>query len=159
MAVTVIEELVLLELNNEIMLWGDAEKGLEDMKKHGKEQLSLIRRSIRENQDRKKAAENHLTGLYEQYSSGEITAAEYTERKAETEKQIAGWKEKESVKWEEYYAYQDEMSRLESDMKSIIRFSHIEKLTKEVVETFIDKVYLYRDKRIEIVWKFQSKGA
>lgn len=158
-AVTVIEELVLLELNNEIMLWGDAEKGLEDMKKHGKEQLSLIRRSIRENQDRKKAAENHLTGLYEQYSSGEITAAEYTERKAETEKQIAGWKEKESAKWEEYYAYQDEMNRLESDMKSIIRFSHIEKLTKEVVETFIDKVYLYKDKRIEIVWKFQSRGA
>ena len=39
-------------------------------------------------------------------------------------------------------------------MKQIIRYSHIEELTQEVVDTFIRKVYAYKDKRIEIEWNF-----
>ena len=39
-------------------------------------------------------------------------------------------------------------------MKRIIRYSHIEELTQEVVDTFIRRVYAYKDKRIEIEWNF-----
>lgn len=40
-------------------------------------------------------------------------------------------------------------------MKQIIRYSHIEELTQEVVDTFIKKVYAYKDKRVEIEWNFR----
>ena len=51
-------------------------------------------------------------------------------------------------------------------MKQIIRYSHIEELTQEVVDAFIRRVYAYKDKRIEIEWNFsmdcgvsQAKGT
>ena len=45
------------------------------------------------------------------------------------------------------------------DMKQIIRFSHLEKLTQEAVEIFIKRVILYRDKRVEIVWNFAEADS
>ena len=157
--VEIIEEAVLLELTNEIMLWGDPEKSLEDMQRQGKQQLSVLRKTAREYQDRKKSAEKRLAELYEQYSSGELTSGKYMDKKTETASELAEYDKKESEKWEEYYEYQEELKKLESDMKNIIRFSHIETLTEEIVETFIDKIYLHNDKRMEIVWKFQTGGA
>ena len=157
--VEIIEEAVLLELTNEIMLWGDPEKSLEDMQRQGKQQLSVLRKTAREYHDRKRSAEKRLAGLYEQYSSGELTSGEYMDKKTETASELAECDKKESEKWEEYYEYQEKLKKLESDMKNIIRFSHIETLTEEVVETFIDKIYLHNDKRMEIVWKFQTGGA
>ena len=51
-------------------------------------------------------------------------------------------------------------------MKQKNRYSHIEELTQEVVDTFIRRVYAYKDKRIEIEWNFsmdcgvsQAKGT
>ena len=41
-------------------------------------------------------------------------------------------------------------------MKQIIRYAHIEKLTQEVVDTFIKKIYVNRDKRVEIEWNFSE---
>ncbi len=35
----------------------------------------------------------------------------------------------------------------------------IKELTREVVETFIDKIVVYEDKSIEIRWKFQNPFA
>ena len=49
-----------------------------------------------------------------------------------------------------------EYQKAEADMKQIIRYSHIEELTQEVVDTFIRRVYAYKDKRIEIEWNFVS---
>jgi uncharacterized protein (UPF0335 family) len=49
---------------------------------------------------------------------------------------------------------EDEYQRVEEDMKQIIRYSHVEMLTQEVVDIFIKKVYAYKDKRVEIEWNF-----
>ena len=50
---------------------------------------------------------------------------------------------------------ENESQKAEEDMKQIIRYSHIEELTQEVVDTFIKKVYAYKDKRVEIEWNFR----
>ena len=153
---SIIEELVLMELNKEIMLWGDAGNGAETMKKQGRERLSVIRKTIESIANERKGAEQNLLDLYEKYNRGDLTAREYADKKSYMTDLIKNCEEKEIVKWEEYHQCHDEMEKLESDMKSIIHFSHIEKLTKEVVETFIEKVYLYENKRVEIVWKFKT---
>lgn len=49
---------------------------------------------------------------------------------------------------------ESEYQKAEEDMKQIIRYSHIEKLTQDVVDTFISKVYAYKGKRVEIEWNF-----
>ena len=47
-----------------------------------------------------------------------------------------------------------EYQKAEEDMKQIIRYSNIETLTQDVVDTFIRKFYAYKDKRVEIEWNF-----
>ena len=41
-------------------------------------------------------------------------------------------------------------------MKQVVRYSHMEKLTQELVDTFVKKVYVYKDKRVEIMWDFRE---
>ena len=48
-------------------------------------------------------------------------------------------------------------SRL-SLVKQVIRYSHLEVLTQEVVDTFIKRIYVYKDKKVEIVWNFRENG-
>ena len=52
----------------------------------------------------------------------------------------------------------EEYRRAEEDMKQVIRYSHLEALTQEVVDIFIKKIYVYKDKRVEIVWNFRDDG-
>ena len=47
-----------------------------------------------------------------------------------------------------------EYQKAEEDMKQVIRYAHLEKLTQEVVDTFIRKVIVYKGKRVEIEWDF-----
>lgn len=47
-----------------------------------------------------------------------------------------------------------EYHRPKQDMKEIIRFSQMEKLTQEAVDVFIKKVIIYKDKRVEIEWNY-----
>ena len=48
----------------------------------------------------------------------------------------------------------EEYAQPKMDMKEIIRFSKMEKLTQEMVDIFIKRVTVYRDKRVEIEWNY-----
>ena len=48
----------------------------------------------------------------------------------------------------------DESRKINEDMKVLLRYSHIEKLTQDVVDVFVKRVAVYKDKRVEIEWNF-----
>lgn len=50
----------------------------------------------------------------------------------------------------------EKRGRIEENMKQIIRYSHLETLTREAVDTFSKKIYVYKDKRVEIEWNFRE---
>ena len=50
-----------------------------------------------------------------------------------------------------------EYEMLQADMLQVIRYSHMEKLTQKLVDTFIKKIYVYKDKKVEIEWNFRQK--
>ena len=37
-------------------------------------------------------------------------------------------------------------------------YLHAEKLTREIVDAFVDCIYVYSDERIHIAWRFQMEG-
>jgi len=63
---------------------------------------------------------------------------------------------KESEVSSELLRLEKEYQMVEEDMKQIIRYSHLEELTQEVVDALIKKIYVYKDKRVEIEWNFNS---
>lgn len=92
--------------------------------------------------------------LYENYAVKQIEAGEYRSRADG----IALQMEELSCKIEEaelaFGRFTEEYNRPKQDIKEIIRFSQMEKLTQEAVDVFIKKVIIYRDKRVEIEWNY-----
>ena len=58
---------------------------------------------------------------------------------------------------EELLKLEAENEGMEEDMRQVIRYSHMEKLTQELVDVFTKKIYVYRDKRVEIEWNFRER--
>ncbi len=83
-----------------------------------------------------------------------MDAKEYRERIDRLTRQMEQLSGKIQETEAEYSRMKGEMDRDKQDMKQIIRCSHMETLTQEVVDVFIRKVTLYKDKRVEIEWNF-----
>lgn len=52
----------------------------------------------------------------------------------------------------------EDQEKLGEDMRQSIRFSHMETLTQEMADIFIKRIYVYKDKRVEIEWNFKENG-
>lgn len=51
-----------------------------------------------------------------------------------------------------------DQEKLGEDMRQAIRFSHMETLTQEMADIFIKKIYVYKDKRVEMEWNFKENA-
>ena len=96
--------------------------------------------------------------LYESYAFGSVQAISYRQKADGIKEQIASLSAEEEKHGKELEQLQEEYRRTEEDMKQVIRYSHLEVLTQEVVDIFIKKIYVFRDKRVEIVWNFRENG-
>lgn len=84
------------------------------------------------------------------YAAGSITPEEYRREADGLDRQAVSLDQEIHGRKEELLKPEEEMERLEADMKQVIRYSHMEKLSQELVETFAKKIYVYKDKRVEI---------
>lgn len=57
--------------------------------------------------------------------------------------------------------YKDDLTETEKayfdnldDLKQVLRYSQVSELTQEVVDAFISKIKVYRNKAVEIEWAF-----
>lgn len=156
MSADLMEETVLLMLNKELLLRGNAmqqKKNLVSFQKAGIQSLKNRKLEYRTSIKQVRAEKDML---YEKYALGNLTGEEYKKRADELTMQITSLSVKAEETEVKLAELESEYQRLDEDMKQIIRYSHIEELTQEVVDTFIKKVYAYKDKRIEIEWNFVS---
>ena len=87
-----------------------------------------------------------------------MQASEYRQKADSIKEQISLLSAEEEKYEKELGQLREEYRRAEDDMKQVIRYSHLETLTQEVVDIFIKKIYVYKDKRVEIVWNFRENG-
>ncbi|WP_275442963.1 recombinase family protein [Petralouisia muris] len=150
----ILEETVLFMLNKELMLRGDAVKQSQSLTSFQKAGIASLKKKLEKYQSEMKQARERKDSLYERYALSGLTKEAYQNDSNEISEQIALL----SVKIEEITGklavMEAEYQKTEEDMKQIIRYSHIDKLTQDVVDTFIKKVYAYKDKRVEIEWNF-----
>lgn len=153
---TILEETVLLMLNHELMKRGDVEEQSKYLERFQKEHMEALEKSLKECRQKQKQIQKDRNGLYEGYAANKITAEEYRRRADCLETKIQELRKKEEELEAEYSQTEEEYRAKKQDMKQIIRYAHIEKLTQEVVDTFIKKIYVYKDKRVEIEWNFSE---
>lgn len=154
MSADLLEETILIMLNKELMLRGDAVKQNQNLTSFQKSGIASLKRKLEDYQSKMKQVRAKKDNLYEQYALSGFTKEAYQSDANELAEQITLL----SVKIEEtagkLAGMEAEYQKAEEDMKQIIRYLHIEKLTQGVVDAFISKVYTYKDKRVEIEWNF-----
>lgn len=121
-----------------------------------KNQLVAIKNQMADLQREQKQAQASKDEVYEKYATGRITPEEYWGRADELSHQVERLSEQMNEWQEKFFELKEEQEKIDADMKQIIRYSHMEELTQELVDTFIERIYVYKDKRVEIEWKFRE---
>lgn len=153
-----LEETVLTMLNRELMVRGNAAKESRSLLSFQKSYITKLERETVEYRNRKKQLQAEADALYESYAFGVLQAAVYRQKADSIKEQLSRLSEQEEQCQKDLEQVREEYSRTEEDMKQVIRYAHLEVLTQEVVDTFIKKIYVYRDKRVEIEWNFSENG-
>lgn len=151
-----LEETILVLLNRELMRRGNPSRQKEALGQFQQESLERLGRKVKEYRRIFREIQKEKDSLYECYAAGEMDAQRYrsradqlTERADELSDRIKGMEA-------EYSRMKDETGKHMQDMKQIVRCSHLEELTQEVVDVFIRKITVYKGKRLEIEWNFSE---
>jgi DNA invertase Pin-like site-specific DNA recombinase len=100
-----------------------------------------------------------LSGLYESLVSGDLTQREYADMKQDYETRIAALTERERILTEaarERHMNQIVVSKTKASLRAV---NLITGLTAELIDELVDKILIFRDKRIEIHFKFTDEIA
>lgn len=153
----ILEELALTRINKELMVRGEAAEQEKNLHMFQKSRIAEIKKKLEVLHQDKKQTQDSKVALYESYADGGMAAEEYRREADRLEQQTALLGQQIHDGEEELLKLEVENERLEEDMKQVIRYSHMEKLTQELVDVFIKKIYVYRDKRVEIEWNFGER--
>lgn len=149
-----LEETVFFMLNKELLLRGNAMKQKENLFSFQKASIFALKKKLDGYRQEKKQVQAEKNALYEKYALTKLPAAEYQRKAKELTENLSSLSVAEKEIAEKLAGLENEHQKAEEDMKRIIRYSHIEELTQEVVDAFIKRVYAYKDKRVEIEWNF-----
>lgn len=152
----ILEEMVLTCLNRELMCRGDQIRQRGALEQFQKVTLDGLARKSREYRKQYLYMQKEKDSMYESYAFGQMDAQDYrlrVDRLDREMKELFGRIQEVEMehRWIEQEAEKDKQ-----DMKQIIRYSHLEVLTQEVVDVFIKKIMVYKDKRVEIEWNFSE---
>lgn len=153
---SILEETVLTLLTKELMCRGDLLRQRGNLEQFQKEALEGLARKAREYKKQYHDMQKEEHSLYENYADSQMDAEEYRSRADQLAGQMEELSDKIKATEAEYDRVEEETNKDKQDMKQIIRFSHLEELTQEVVNVFIKKVIVYKGKRVEIEWSFSE---
>lgn len=162
-----LEETVLFMLYKELMLRGNAMEQKESLLSFQQAGIRLLKKKLEEYRRKKRQIQAEMDTLYERYALHCSEALrtfggeEYQKRAGELTERLSSISVKEddtAGKLAFIENTERDCRKADEDMKQIIRYSHIEELNREIVDAFVKRVYVYKDKRIEIEWNFSMEA-
>lgn len=149
-----LEETIILALNQELMLRGNAMRQKENVTSFQKAAILSLQKKQKECRTKLDRARTQKDMLYENYALGTLTAEAYQQQAKTLAEQISLLSVKAEETASKLEHLEDESRKTEDDMKVLLRYSHIEELTQDVVDVFVKRVAVYKDKQVEIEWNF-----
>lgn len=150
----ILEEIVLMRLCQELMYQGDLTEQRESLERFQKDALQRLAKEKENCKGQYSRLQKEKDFLYEGYVSKQMGADDYREKADAITLQMRELSCKLENVEIKYSQTMQEYLKPKQDMKQVIRFSGMEELTQEIVDTFIKKITIYRDKRIELEWNY-----
>lgn len=96
--------------------------------------------------------------IYMDYCEGSISQKEYVDYKLKQEEKQAELRKKIEEQKREIEALEKLSVKYLSAVKALLKLKSGKELTKEMIEIFISKIYVYPGKRVEVLFDFTSDG-
>lgn len=141
-----LEGLVLLMLNKEISLRADAERHGKNLLLYRQLQISILKKQMAGYRQEQKLLQAEKDLLYESYASGYISREEYKEKSGRLTEKISRLSVLQNNKKEEFV-------HIEQNLKP---YFNLRKMTQDIADIFIKKIYVFKNKTIEIEWTFRE---
>lgn len=154
-----LEEAILYMLNQELLKRGNPMKQVEYLEEFQKNLLDDLKKRWKSAKAQQISMKAEREGLYERYTAKQITAVEYRRQSDELSEQIVKMAACIQESEQKYNQLEKEYHQRKQEMKQIIRYSNLEELTQEVVDVFIKRIYVYKNKRVEIEWNFTDGSS
>ncbi len=154
MSANLLEETMLFMINKELMLRGNAMKQRENLCSLQQSGIHVLKKRLEEYKQEERRVQAGKDDLYERYALTKLTVAEYQRKAEELSEKLSSLSAEEENAAGKLARLQSEYQKAEGDREQTVRCFHIEELTQEVVDTFIKRVYAYKNKRVEIEWNF-----
>lgn len=153
----ILEELILTRINKELMMRGEAAGQEKNLHMFQQSRIAEIKKKLKDLHQGKKQEQDIKVALYESYADGDMAPEEYRREADGLEQRAILLSQQIHDGEEELLRLEAENERLDEDMKLVIRYSHMEKLTQGLVDVFVKKIYVCKDKRVEIEWNFRER--
>lgn len=152
-----LEELVLTRLNKELLLRADLEKQQKNWKSYQKGRKEHIKQALVKCTEKRKQGELTRDSLYERYVRGEMEVEEYRQETDQWKDTLAAIAMEQEKLQMELFSLEEGEQACEKDRKQLLWYAQLNQLTQETVDCFIKRIYVYRDKRVEIEWDFKER--
>lgn len=126
----------------------------EFLKKRTEEISKKAEADLREIERKIVRCNEESTGVYMKYRAGKIQQKEYVTFKMQQEDRIKELKNQEECQKEKIKGLEKQSERCLSGMKMLLKLKNGRELTKEILETLIERIYVYPGKRIEVIFAF-----
>lgn len=154
-----LNEIILKAINHQIKAVVKLKKlsddvGVVKIQKSKKQKLDFLIKAKDDEIDSKKA---YKMKLYESMSEAIISREEYISLKNRYSEQIDELEEQKRNYLDELYAVELGLTQNHAWMNSFIQYGKIHEISREIVVILIDKIFIYEDGKIEIMFNFKDE--
>lgn len=150
----VLEKIVVEEIQKQIGKIKERNIVLKELQQFQDEELRKQQKEIMELEKEIQRLTERKRRLLEDYHERILNEEEYSEKR----KQIIASLEKMQEEWERKKGTTESQHGLEkgiqNEMETLLKYSRMEILNKEMVEAFVEKIEVDGDRNIDIYWKF-----
>ena len=155
-----IQKVILHLLKKEFLLSSTQMKKLMDFNKEaGEKRKEQIQKAQDELQKSVDGADRKNSSYYLEYRNGSISQVQFLEAKKKLEEKKEQDRQTLRDLHTEYSSIDRMVDKQNQFLRTILKYKSCAELNAELVQNLIEKIYVYRGKRVEIIWKWNDEFA
>lgn len=155
-----IQKVILHLLKKEFLLSSTQMKKLMDFNKEaGEKRKEQIRKAQDELQKSVDGADRKISSYYLEYRNGSISQVHFLETKKKLEEKKEQDRQTLRDLHTEYSSIDRMVDKQNQFLRTILKYKSCAELNAELVKNLIEKIYVYRGKRVEVIWKWNDEFA
>ena len=153
-----IQKVILHLLKKEFLLSSTQMKKLMEFNKEaGEKRKEQIQKAQDELQKSVDGADRKISSYYLEYRNGSISQAQFLETKKKLEEKKEQDRQALRDLHTEYSSIDRMVDKQNQFLRTILKYKSYAELNAELVQNLIEKIYVYRGKRVEIIWKWNDE--